>query len=156
MGRCLVSRNEQRVSAKLSRRDQRRAFYPAKRSRSSDRARSVSFGQSRLRNRVRTKSPSRLGGHPDPRDQTYFEVQLIAARHEAESALGDAIANTRDAGATRSSKSCYDAPIMTSQVLSEKVGVVFGVANKRSIAWAIAKAWAAAGARLIFNYQGER
>src|SRR5438046_7290437 len=45
---------------------------------------------------------------------------------------------------------------MTSQVLSEKVGIVFGVANKRSIAWAIAKAWAAAGARLIFNYQGER
>jgi len=34
--------------------------------------------------------------------------------------------------------------------------VVFGVANKRSIAWAIAKAWASAGARLIFNYQGER
>ncbi len=33
---------------------------------------------------------------------------------------------------------------------------MFGVANKRSIAWAIAKAWAAAGARLIFNYQGER
>src|SRR5205823_6466067 len=32
----------------------------------------------------------------------------------------------------------------------------FGVANKRSIAWAIARAWAAAGARLIFNYQGER
>ena len=30
------------------------------------------------------------------------------------------------------------------------------MANKRSIAWAIAKAWAAAGARLIFNYQGER
>src|SRR5437763_15842351 len=45
---------------------------------------------------------------------------------------------------------------MTSQVLSEKVGVVFGVANKGSIAWAIAKAWAAAGARLSFNYQGER
>ncbi len=36
------------------------------------------------------------------------------------------------------------------------MGVVFGVANKRSIAWAIAKAWAAAGATLIFNYQGER
>src|SRR3954452_24847709 len=45
---------------------------------------------------------------------------------------------------------------MNPQVLSEKVGVVFGVANKRSIAWAIAKAWAAAGAKLIFNYQGER
>ena len=45
---------------------------------------------------------------------------------------------------------------MTSQVLAGKVGVVFGVANKRSIAWAIAKAWATAGAKLIFNYQGER
>src|SRR4249920_2844963 len=45
---------------------------------------------------------------------------------------------------------------MANQVLAGKVGVVFGVANKRSIAWAIAKAWAAAGARLIFNYQGER
>src|SRR3982074_3296600 len=45
---------------------------------------------------------------------------------------------------------------MTPQVLAGKTGVVFGVANKRSIAWAIAKAWAAAGARLIINYQGER
>ncbi len=40
--------------------------------------------------------------------------------------------------------------------LEGKTGVVFGVANKRSIAWAIAKAWADAGAKLIFNYQGER
>src|SRR5918996_2532314 len=45
---------------------------------------------------------------------------------------------------------------MTPQVLAGKIGVVFGVANKRSIASAIAKAWAAAGVRLIFNYQGER
>ena len=45
---------------------------------------------------------------------------------------------------------------MTEQVLAGKIGLVFGVANKRSIAWAMAKAWAAAGARLIFNYQGER
>src|SRR5213082_4046983 len=45
---------------------------------------------------------------------------------------------------------------MTRQLLEEKTGLVFGVANKRSIAWAIAKAWAAAGARLILNYQGER
>lgn len=40
--------------------------------------------------------------------------------------------------------------------LEGKVGVVFGVANKRSIAWAIAKAWHQAGAKLCFNYQGER
>ena len=45
---------------------------------------------------------------------------------------------------------------MADQLLAGKTGVVFGVANKRSIAWALAKAWAAAGARLIFNYQGER
>lgn len=45
---------------------------------------------------------------------------------------------------------------MTNQPLAGKTGVVFGVANKRSIAWAIARAWAAAGAKLIFNYQGER
>jgi enoyl-[acyl-carrier protein] reductase I len=40
--------------------------------------------------------------------------------------------------------------------LEGKVGVVFGVANKRSIAWAIAKAWHQAGAKLLFNYQGDR
>ena len=45
---------------------------------------------------------------------------------------------------------------MSTQILEGKVGVVFGVANQRSIAWAIAKAWAAAGAKLIFSYQGER
>ena len=45
---------------------------------------------------------------------------------------------------------------MTQQILAGKTGVVFGVANKRSIAWAIAKAWANAGTKLIFNYQGER
>ncbi|MFA7344988.1 MAG: enoyl-ACP reductase [Terrimicrobiaceae bacterium] len=45
---------------------------------------------------------------------------------------------------------------MSDGLLSHKTGVVFGVANKRSIAWAIAKAWHKAGAKLIFNYQGER
>ncbi len=43
-----------------------------------------------------------------------------------------------------------------SKPLAGKVGVVFGVANKRSIAWAIAKAWHDAGATLFFNYQGDR
>jgi len=43
-----------------------------------------------------------------------------------------------------------------SKPLEGKTGLVFGVANKRSIAWGIAQAWAQAGARLIFNYQGER
>jgi len=41
-------------------------------------------------------------------------------------------------------------------LLAGKAGIVFGVANKRSIAWAIAKAWKDAGATLAFTYQGER
>lgn len=45
---------------------------------------------------------------------------------------------------------------MSAKPLEGKVGIVFGVANKRSIAWSIAKAWADAGAKLIFNYQGDR
>src|SRR5881275_1571839 len=41
-------------------------------------------------------------------------------------------------------------------LLDGKIGVVFGVANKRSIAWAIAQAWAKEGAKLAFTYQGDR
>jgi enoyl-[acyl-carrier protein] reductase I len=41
-------------------------------------------------------------------------------------------------------------------LLAGKTGVVFGVANKRSIAWTIAQAWAREGAKLAFTYQGER
>ncbi len=41
-------------------------------------------------------------------------------------------------------------------MLAGRQGVVFGVANKRSIAWACAQAAAAEGARLVLTYQGER
>jgi enoyl-[acyl-carrier protein] reductase I len=41
-------------------------------------------------------------------------------------------------------------------LLENKLGIVFGVANKRSIAWATARACLDAGARLAFNYQSER
>ncbi|HEX7654839.1 MAG TPA: enoyl-ACP reductase [Verrucomicrobiae bacterium] len=41
-------------------------------------------------------------------------------------------------------------------LLEGKTGIVFGVANKRSIAWAIAQAWAREGVKLAFTYQGER
>lgn len=40
--------------------------------------------------------------------------------------------------------------------LEGRVAVVFGVANKRSIAWAIAQALHAAGAKLAITYQNER
>src|SRR5882757_7427394 len=41
-------------------------------------------------------------------------------------------------------------------MLKDKFGVIFGVANKRSIAWACAQACAEHGARMAFSYQGER
>ena len=41
-------------------------------------------------------------------------------------------------------------------LLDGKFGIVFGVANKRSIAWAIAQAWHREGAKLAFTYQGDR
>jgi enoyl-[acyl-carrier protein] reductase I len=41
-------------------------------------------------------------------------------------------------------------------MLENKLGIIFGVANKRSIAWATAQAVSEAGARLAFTYQGER
>src|SRR5688572_26404253 len=40
--------------------------------------------------------------------------------------------------------------------LTGKTGLVVGVANKRSISWAIAQAAAAAGARVALTFQGER
>ena len=41
-------------------------------------------------------------------------------------------------------------------MLKDKVGMIFGVANKRSIAWACAEACLNQGAKLAFTYQGER
>lgn len=40
--------------------------------------------------------------------------------------------------------------------LNGKTGLVMGVTNQRSLAWAMAQPLAAAGARLAFSYQGER
>lgn len=42
-----------------------------------------------------------------------------------------------------------------SGLLAGKRGLVMGVANERSLAWAIAKAASDAGAELMFSYQGE-
>ena len=39
-------------------------------------------------------------------------------------------------------------------MLKDKVGIIFGVANKRSIAWNIAQAWHQAGAKLAFYLSG--
>src|SRR5262249_7752335 len=44
----------------------------------------------------------------------------------------------------------------TRMLLKGKVGVILGVANKRSIAWAIAKRAAEEGAELVLTHQNER
>lgn len=41
-------------------------------------------------------------------------------------------------------------------LLENKVGMIFGVANKRSIAWACAAACAEQGAKMAFTFQAER
>ena len=41
-------------------------------------------------------------------------------------------------------------------MLRDKVGMIVGVANRRSIAWACAAACAGHGAKMAFTYQGER
>jgi len=41
-------------------------------------------------------------------------------------------------------------------LLENKIGIILGVANKRSIAWATAQACTEAGGRLAFTYQNER
>src|SRR5207247_4464393 len=46
--------------------------------------------------------------------------------------------------------------LIKNMLLAGKHGIVFGVANKRYIAWAIAQAWHKAGAKLAFTYQGDR
>ncbi len=45
---------------------------------------------------------------------------------------------------------------MRSIDLTGKTALITGVANQRSLAWAIAEALGQAGARLVFTYQGER
>src|SRR4051794_11071754 len=46
--------------------------------------------------------------------------------------------------------------VRRNSMLQNKKGIIFGVANKRSIPWATAQALHDAGAQLAFTYQGER
>jgi enoyl-[acyl-carrier protein] reductase I len=41
-------------------------------------------------------------------------------------------------------------------MLENKIGIIFGVANKRSIAWACAASCGVHGAKMAFTFQGER
>ena len=53
-------------------------------------------------------------------------------------------------------KTLSEPSVFNSDLLKGKRGVVLGVANKRSIAWGIARALANHGAQLAFTYQGDR
>ena len=53
-------------------------------------------------------------------------------------------------------KTMNESAAFTTDLLKGKKGIVFGVANKRSIAWGIAQALANHGAQLAFTYQGDR
>src|SRR5207245_9729824 len=48
---------------------------------------------------------------------------------------------------------CYSPTV---RLFEGKLGLVLGIANKRSIAWGIARAVSREGARLAVTYQGER
>ena len=60
------------------------------------------------------------------------------------------------ARASRLPEICEDLDSRGVSSFEGKRGLVLGVANKRSIAWAIAQRLAAGGASLAFTYQGER
>ena len=53
------------------------------------------------------------------------------------------------------SDAATQAPVPGGNLMAGRRGLVMGVANDRSIAWAIARAVAAQGAELAFTYQGE-
>jgi enoyl-[acyl-carrier protein] reductase I len=46
--------------------------------------------------------------------------------------------------------------VETPRLLENRIAIVFGVANKRSIAWAVAKKFSQAGAKVIITYQDDR
>ena len=49
----------------------------------------------------------------------------------------------------------HEKAIVNSNIMKNKIGVIMGVANDRSLAWGITKALADNGADIILTYQGE-
>ena len=102
------------------------------------------------------------GGHGNPERQ--WERQLQAGMGMAMATgpprMVDGPASPAGAGIVTSVRGkpfpSTNVPAMTAPVFADKIGLVIGVANKRSISWAIAKAASAAGARLVLTYQNER
>src|SRR5690606_26887895 len=117
---------------------------------------------------TRRRAPDRRGDrarpprHHAPPDHAARAPRRAARRRRGADALrarrpARAVEHAEPQGAReveRRRVSTYRARAMG--LMDGKVAVVLGVANKRSIAWAIARALADAGARLALNYQNER
>src|SRR5207245_7512112 len=81
-------------------------------------------------------------------------------RGRATRTVSPALAPPAGPSGTRDHSSENGLPLVDSHLMAGafegKTGLILGVANKRSIAWSIAKRLAEGGATLAFTYQGER
>src|SRR5262245_35536237 len=81
--------------------------------------------------------------------------RAIPGRYDAADDCSD-LSRGRNREPHQRAKSSNEGARTIERMLNNKKGIIFGVANKRSIAWATAQALHEAGAQLAFAYQGER
>src|SRR5919205_3260937 len=100
-------------------------------------------------------APARTRGSVVSPKVRWIGVSAAPAGSAGRSAVATASRPTERRKGPQSSASSLCSPSMTG-TYEGKRGLVLGVANRRSIAWAIAKRLADGGAQLAFTYQGER
>src|SRR5919205_1079822 len=100
-------------------------------------------------------APARTRGSVVSPKVRWIGVSAAPAGSAGRSAVATASRPTERRKGPQSSASSLCSPSMTG-TYEGKRGLVLGVANKRSIAWAIAKRLADGGAELAFTFQGER
>ena len=89
---------------------------------------------------------------------THFviEERVAPASHARAATLRDAdLSSLPDRSLSEELMEQANQAAASTGVLTGKRGIIFGVANNRSIAWGIARAARAAGAELAFTFQGE-
>src|SRR4051794_13308905 len=100
----------------------------------------------------------RAGPAAVPRDAAV--ASLVSGPARARAAAESERDRSRPTSTSRESESAAARRLINSRDtmtdLANKTGLIVGIANKRSISWAIAQAASAAGARLAVTYQGER
>src|SRR5687768_1740472 len=103
-------------------------------------AQPVLFGRQALRRRIVSRRASRQRGAPPA---------LAGLKSAPRKCVVAGRAKRLSPGARRRG-TCVE------RILEGKTGIVFGVANKRSLAWACAQSLSRAGMRLALTYAGER